>query len=316
MIGDTIAVSDTIPKGILQKDFFASIVKMFNLMIKESKEVDKQLVIEPYVDFFNISPTSYLDWSDKVDRSKPYIIKPMSEINARYYTLKYKSDTDYWNDKYKKKWAEGYGDRLYDNEMEFAKNTDGLEVIFSATPSVGYTGTGYDKVFPAIYKLNNNVEEITEFNIRILFARKISSVTSWKILKETRNLFGIYDTYGTFTSYGYAGHYDSPTAVTYDLNFGALKELFYDLPYSIFYSGLSNNLFNLFYSSYFAEITDKDSRLVTYTMKFDPKDIYKLDFGIFVYVDNILYRLIRIIDYVDGETCKVELLRVIYVSYY
>lgn len=316
--GDTLSVSDTIPKGILQKDFFASIVKMFNLMITEDKYKEKHLIIEPWVDFYDLNPANYLDWSLKIDRSKPIKIKPMSEINARYYTLKTKADSDYLNDKYKKKWNETYGDRLYDNEQEFAKESDSAEVIFAPTPLIGYSGTGHDKRFPAIYKYNNGAEESTEFICRIMFANKITGVTSWKIQSNSRNAFtNIPVAYGSYTDYGFAGHFDDPTSPSYDLNFGVTKELFYDASslFSPYGFGTGNNLFNLFYSPYFAEITDKDSRMVTCTMKFYEKDIFNLNFGKLIYIDGTLYRLIKITDYSEGELCEVQLLRIINLSY-
>jgi len=316
--GDTLSISDTIPRGILQKDFFASIVKMFNLMITEDKYKEKHLIIEPWVDFYDLNPANYLDWSAKIDRSKPIKIRPMSEINARYYTLKGKADTDYLNDKYKKKWNETYGDRMYDNQQEFAKESDSAEVIFAPTPLIGYSGTGHDKVFPAIYKYNNGAEESTEFICRIMFANKLTDKTAWKIQsKDNTPLTSIPIPYGTYTEYGYAGHFDQPNSPNYDLNFGVTKELYYDAysflsPYGF---GTGNNLFNLFYSPYFAEITDKDSRLVTCTMKFFDKDIYNLNFGKLIYIDGTLYRLIKIKDYSEGELCEVELLRIINLSY-
>jgi hypothetical protein len=308
--GQTLAITDTIPKGILQKDFFSSILKMFNLMVTEDKDVEKRLVIEPYVDFYNTDRTTYLDWSDKIDRSKPIKIKPMSEVNARFYQFKYKQDNDFWNEKYRKKNVEGYGDRIFDNQLEFTKDTDTTEVIFAPTPLVGYSGTGYDKVFPAIYKLNNEVEEMIEHNIRILTARKITGVTSWKI-KSNVSFIDL----ATVTSYGYAGHFDHPVTMQYDLNFGATKELFFSVNTSNLYASLSSNLFNVFYSPYFAEITDKDSRLVTCKMKLNEKDIFNIDFGRFIWVDGVLYRLIKIVDYSADDTCEVQLLRAINTTY-
>jgi hypothetical protein len=308
--GQTLAITDTIPKGILQKDFFSSILKMFNLMVTEDKDIEKRLVIEPYVDFYDTTIASYLDWSEKVDRSKPIRIKPMSEVNARFYQFKYKQDNDYWNEKYRKKNVEGYGDRVFDNALEFTKDTDTTEVIFSATPLVGYSGTGHDKVFPAIYKYNNSAEEMIEHNIRILSARKITGVTSWRIKSNILNA-----TLATVTSYGYAGHFDHPITMNYDLNFGATKELFYSVNTSSVYASLSTNLFNVFYSPYFAEITDKDSRLVTCKMRLNEKDIYNLDFGRFVWVDGVLYRLIKIVDYSEADVCEVQLLRAINTTY-
>jgi len=302
--GDSLVINDTIPKGILQKDFFTSVLKMFNLMVTEDKDVEKRLVIEPYVDFYNTDRTTYLDWSDKLDRNKPIKIKPMSEINARFYEFKYKIDNDHLNEQYRKKYVESFGDSIFDNNLEFTKDTDKTEVIFSATQLIGYAGL--DKVFPAIYKLNNNAEEMIEHNIRILQAKKITGRTSWFIKSMTATNLS-----SSLTSYGYAGHLDDWTNPTSDLNFGAPKEL----KFNVGSTYPSANLFNAYYSPYFAEITDKDSRLVTCKMRLNEKDIFNLDFGRFVWVDGILYRLIKIVDYTEDDVCEVQLLRAINTTY-
>ncbi len=44
-VGDTIRVNDTIPKGIFQRDFLASILKMFNLYVVEDRIEEKRLII-------------------------------------------------------------------------------------------------------------------------------------------------------------------------------------------------------------------------------------------------------------------------------
>ena len=305
---DNLIVSDSLPKGILQKDFFASILKMFNLMVTEDKFTEKKLVIEPYVDFYNLSRSSYNDWSNKVDRSQVIKIKPMSEINARFYDIKFKQDADNFNEQYRKKFVVGYGDYRFDNQLEFAKDTSTTEVIFSASPLVGYTGN--DKIFPAIYKLNNTTEEMIEHNIRIMQAKKITGRTSWKIYSSAK-VFNVPVSYGTYTAYGYAGHLDDPFNPASDLNFGIPEQIQFNLTTGT----LSNNLFNTYYSPYFAEITDKDSRLVTCKMKLTERDINTLDFTRFIWVDGVLYRLYKIVDYSEGELCEVQLLRVIYTTY-
>jgi hypothetical protein len=305
-LNDVLNVNDAIPKNILQKDFFTSIMKMFNLIVTEDKYVNKKLVIEPWVDFYNLDRTTYKDWTFKIDRGNAIKIKPMSEINARYYNFKFKSDSDYYNDLYKKKYNEGYGDNTFDNKLDFTKESSSTEVIFSATPLLGYSGE--TKVVAGIFKWDGvskgvNEESVTS-NIRIMQVKKITGVPSWIIKNDTTSLL-------TTTQYGYAGHFDNPDAPNADLNFGATNELYFTLVAG----GLQNNMFNAYYSPYMAEITDKDSRLVTAKIKLLEKDIYNLDFGKFIFVDGVLYRLQRIIDYSAGDICTVELLRVIYTQY-
>jgi hypothetical protein len=298
-LGDTMVINNTIPKGIFQKDFVTSIMKMFNLMLVEDKYKTNHLIIKPYVDFYS---GTIIDWSDKLDRSKAIKIKPMSEINARYYNFKYKQDNDFYNEDYRKKFNEGYGDRVYDNGLEFAKDTESVEVIFASSPLFGTSTT--DKVFPAIYKKsdNNTKEDPMDHVARIMQINKITGVTSWSILNGATNL-------GSNTSYLYCGHLNNPTTPTIDINFGAPQQLFFNLT-----SGdLSYNLFNVYYSPYMSEITDKDSRLLTGFFHLNDIDIFNLDFAKFIYIDGGLYRLNKVHDYSPeaNDTTKVDLLRVI-----
>jgi len=297
--GDTIVINDTIPKGILQKDFFSSICKMFNLYVFEDYNEEKKLKVVPFIDYY--ADATAVDWSLKVDRAKPMKIKPMSELNSRYYQYKYKSDNDYYNDNYRKKYNEEYASYIYDSEYEFAKETTSVDIIFASSVQYGKTGT--DKYYPAIYKLsdNNTKEDRMDSIIRILQAQKISSVTSWSILVSGSVI-------ASFSDYGYAGHLNHPTNPTSDINFGIPKELYYNA--SVY---TQVNLFNVYWSSYLAEITDKDSRLLTCTMKLAYKDIYQLDFSKLIWIDGVLYRLNKIVDYnaTNEDTCSVELLKII-----
>ena len=297
-LGDIVVMNETIPKNILQLDFFASIIKLFNLYVFESPDDDKLLKIEPFVDFYANATT--IDWSQKLDRGSAIKIKPMSELNSRYYAFNYKDDSDYYNDLYKKRYNLSYGSYLYDSQFEFAKETTKVDVIFSGTPLVGYSGE--DKIYSTIFILGGAVEETTDSNIRILQAKKITGVSSWKIKNNSANLL-------TTTDYGYAGHFNDPDYPTNDIGFGVPSELFFMLG-----SGLVNvNQFNVYWSSYMAEITDKDSKILSGTFKLDYKDIYGLDFSKLIYIDGSLFRLNKISDFnaTNEDTCNVELVKII-----
>jgi len=304
-LGETITVNDTIPKGIFQRDFFLSIVKMFNLYVYENKFNDKELVISPFVDFYPEVSANAEDWTNKIDRAKPLSIKPMSEINARYYNYKFKQDNDFYNENYRKKYTEGYGDFIYDTEFDFVKETDTLELIFAA--SVLYQATGQDKVFPAIYKKSNsnNAEDRMDSIIRIMQVKKITSVESWSIMNNSTTL-------ASYTSYGYAGHLDDPINPTNDINFGAPQELQFT-PNSY----PSTNIFNAYHSPYLAEITSKDSKLLTCFGLLDIVDIFNLDFSKYVWIDGVLFRLNKVENFnpMEYNTTKLSFLKVIETKY-
>jgi hypothetical protein len=309
-LGETIKINDTIPRGIFQKDFFSSIVKMFNLYVTESTDKIKHLKIEPYIDYYNF--TTQLDWTNKVDRSKPFRIKPMSELNGRYFEYKYKSDSDFYNEDYAKKFGQGYGDLIEDTGYEFAQDKQTAEIIFAATPLVGYAGD--DKVVSAIYKKSNtqNTESEDKMDsvIRILQVKKITGADAWKIENGTSN---ITPGGGTIDYYGYGGHLDDPDAPTADINFGVPKEI----KFTLVTAYPSANLFNGYWSDYVAEISDKDSKLLTCNVRLTDLDIYNLDFSKPIWIDGSLWRLNKVSDYnpMIEDTTKCEFLKVIEKTY-
>lgn len=303
-LNETVKVNNAIPKNILQLDFVSSIIKLFNLYVFEDPTTPKKLNIMPFADFFSNAVT--IDWTTKLDRSKPIIIKPMSELNARYYTFNFKNDSDYFNDLYTKRYNENYGSVTYDSGFEFATDKQDMTLIFSGSPLVGYPGE--DKVYTTILKSSGGVEENIDSNIRILQAKKITGVSGWDIL----DMDGV-TVLSTQTNYGYAGHYDDPNAPANDIQYGVPKELFFTLATG----ALNINQFNVYYSSYMAEITDPDSKLLTAFFRLTRLDIYNLSFANFIWIDGNLFRINKITDYnaTVEDTCNVELLKCINTIY-
>jgi hypothetical protein len=297
-------INDCIPSNILQKDFISSICKMFNLYLYEDPNKDKHLQIAPYVDFFNLSTS--IDWSYKLDRSKPIKIKPMSELTARYYLYEYKKDSDYWNDLYNKRYNITYGSYKLDTKYQLSQDSRKVEIIFSGTPIVGYQGE--DKVYSSIFKRTGTdaapVEETTDSNIRILQTKLVSGVSSWSILDSDGTTV-----LGTYTNYPYAGHFDDPDTPSNDIGFGVPQELFFTL----LAGSINVNQFNVYWSSYLAELTDKDAKLLTGTFKLNLRDINTLDFSKYIYLDGSLWRINQIIDFnaTKEDTCTVELIKLI-----
>lgn len=336
--GSSLSMPDLLPKGILQKDFFVSICRMFNLYVYENKDIDKHIVIEPFIDFYQIGggfikiddfgdlllhgetgdptglvllddPTAEaIDWTNKVDRNNAISIKPMSEINARFYDFLYTEDDDYFNEAYNKKYSETYADRKEDTGFQFAQDRTDIQIIFA--PSVLVARTGDVKLTAALYNLTDNVEETRDNVLRIMQFKKVGEVPSWHIKQVHPNSGNL----GSSTTYyGYAGHLDDPSAPAKDINFGVPKELLFSLT-----NGYpSANLFTAFWGDYLAEIVAKDSKLLTCYLYLNLEDIYSLDFSKLILIDGSLWRLNKVIDFNPSvaKTTQVELLRVIELTY-
>ena len=308
LLGDTIKMNDILPSNILQKDFLSSIMKMFNLYLYEDKDTQNLIKIDPYVNFYDTTLANIKDWTYKVDQSKPMVMRPMSELNARYYKFKYKDDSDYYNDQYRKRYNLSYGSYIFDTEFEFAKDDTNIEVIFSGTPLVGYDSG--QKIYPTIFKRSGTTEETIDSNIRILQIKQKTGVNNW-YLKDTN---GTTNLGGPYTYYPYAGHFDDPQTPSVDINFGIPDELYYNITGG---GTLTTNLFTLYWIPYMYEIIDETSRLLTLSVKLNEVDILQLDFSKLVYIDGVVYRLNKIIDYnaTTRDTCKIELLKTIQLNY-
>jgi hypothetical protein len=294
--GTPLYVNDSIPKGIFQKDFLSSLVKMFNLYIWEDKENEKKLNIEPYIDYLTAND---IDWTYKVARDKPWQISPMGNLNGRIFEYKYKEDNDFYNESYKKKFNQNYADRQFDTGFQFSADRVSTEIIFASSPLIQYDSS--DKYVVPIYKKSNELsaEDRMDSNIRILFSKKLSADT-WNIK------LGI-NSYPK-TAYGYAGHLDDPISPTYDLNFGAPREVYFSIT-----NYPSANLFNRYWSDYIAQIADKDSKILKCHVYLRPLDIAQLDFANPIFIDGVRFRLNKITDYdyTNNELVQVELLKII-----
>ncbi len=336
-LGATLQMKNLLPKGIQQKDFFASICRMFNLYVFEDVNETKKLLIEPFIEFYRTGAgflklndlgelllhgesgdttgllllsdpvADSIDWSNKVDYSKEVSLKPMSELNSRYYDFLYTEDSDYYNEVYQQKYNETYADRKEDTKFQFASDRTEVEIIFS--PSVLVQRSGDDKLCASLFKIENDVEVSMDTNIRIMQYAYIPEVASWKI----KDVIGSTGNLHTGTTYGYAGHLDNPLIPTNDLNFGVPNQVYFTTANSY----PTANLFTAFWGDYLAEITSKDSKLLSCYLYLTNADIYSLDFAQLIYIDGALWRLNKIIDFnpTIPKTTQVELLRVIELTY-
>lgn len=340
--GVTISMKNCLPKGIQQKDFFASICRMFNLYVFEDPTKSKHLLIEPYIDFYRTGAgflkisdlgelllhgetgdatgllllsdpvADSIDWSNKVDYSKEMSIKPMSEYNSRYYDYLYEPDDDYYNEAYNKKYNESYGDRKEDTGNPFATDRTEIKVIFSSSVLTNDADT---KLRSNLFKQTNGLQERKDNNIRIMFFKKQS--TSGYRIKDIFNGIGNPGSGNLGNElffYGYSGHLDNPIQPLADLNFGVPNE-FYFTPLANPYP--SENLYNTWWDSYVAEIINRDSKLLSCYLYLTIQDINNLDFAQLIYIDGALFRLNKIVDFNGSipQTTKVELLKVVELTY-
>lgn len=295
--GDTVTMNNTVPSKIKQKDLLLDVIRMFNLYVDVDKNDSNRLLIETRDEFYSSGTT--IDWTYKLDNSKVLEIIPMGDLDFKTFKYSYKEDKDYYNKKYFEDNLIQYGNREIEIENEFLKSTNETKVMFSPTPLVASNGD--DKIIPKIFEFDGTNAKNKPFNIRLLYNGGT----------KTTNLPYTYidSTVSTTseTTYLYAGHLDSPTAPTVDLNFAVPNELYYNT--NIYTNA---NLFNLYHKRFLDEITDPDSKVVTGYFYLTPYDIARLDFRDTYYFEKQYFRLNKIYDYdpIGEQTTKCEFIKI------
>jgi len=285
--GNTVDMSNSVPRKVKQKEFFMSLVKMFNLYVQPDPNNKKNLLIEPRDDFYS---NDIIDWSTKLDKSQALESNPMGALNAREYLYTYKQDKDYYNDLYFNSWNEVYGQQDFKINNEFIKNTHKTEVIFSPTPNVGQYW--YDRVLPTIIKFDDkNGVQRTESNIRIL---------QWGGMKSTGQQWLHNDKSGTgtvYTTYPYSGMYNDPYTPTELLEFDITNEIYYSNVFDKIVTFSNNTLFNKYYVKFINEITDVNSKIVSGYFYLTPSDVKNLSFKKQYYFGGQYFRLNKVENY-------------------
>lgn len=311
-VGIPVDMSQMVSKDIAQKDFFKSVLLMHNLFVLTDPNNDRNLIITPQAWFYSNYAGDAVDWTEKLSRSDTQQITPMGELSDGEYLLTYKKDADYYNDqKYFKVYNEVYGQQRIIADNDFKKSTNSVELIFSPTPPVQIVGS--TRVIPHIYKVDESlVKSPDAFNIRILCygglkPSKASYAASANWAPWT--LTDYYNTpIATYNYYPYSGMWDDPDARSRDLCFAPPKETFYTNPDGIY---PDVGLYRYWWKSFLDEITNKDSKLLQAMFRLSPADIGRLDFTRLVKVDNLYYKLNKIMNYkpLTTELTKVELFK-------
>lgn len=319
--GQTIDMNKNLPINIKQKDFFQSIVKMFNLYVETDKKNKNTLFIEPRDDFY--AGGQVKDWSNKVDFNSIQSYDILANTGDKTYLFKYKDDKDYFNSDYLGKTNESYGQYKWEIDSDFKTSEKKMEVIFSPTPMV-LVGGSARLVIPKIYKLDNNIAKKTSSNLRIL-----TKTTNGLVTLQSSGTGSYSDTWAfnevQYNSYPYVGHFDQPFSPTYDLNFGYLRGLYYSTPdinvgntSSVYLPSsltTNNTLVNQYWAKFLSETMDKDSRIVYVNALLDPQDIYDFRFNDSIFIDldggGQYFKVNAIKDYNPGvrSLCKLELLK-------
>ncbi len=305
-----------------QWEFIKGIMTMFNLISMPDPVNPNNILIEPYNDIFLNNPDSdQLDWTDKVDVSE-IKLTPLTDLN-KITTFKFAEDDDDYIFNVYKKSVQGhlYGSKVFDATLTtggLASVLNGEEEIeaepFAATVSKPLMSQFSDFIVPSIYSYNADDGTSEGFDnaprIMYMVGTRRSDSSS---LPFTSTVYSVPAQNGGLGDAAedqflqFCHLTDVPTVVnnppdpddTIDFHFGECQLI---TPIG---DATPNNLFNMYWSPYFNELYNPDTRTMTLKVNLSPGDINTFKFYDTVFIKNREFRVNKI-DYKPNDLATVE----------
>jgi hypothetical protein len=296
------------PPAIKQLDFVKNVINLFNLYVYTRPEDSKRLIFEPYDDFYsqasiNLLPQTALDWTNKVDYSKGFNLKPNTEL-PKSYSFKFKGDKDYLNDFYTKKFNEVYGQFLFTDSKGVAQPKT-IELIFA--PTVCITEELTDRVVPCMYAIEQVGQiinkKVTKTEPRILHYNGIQNCVPYFITGNSASY--------SATTYGQASNYHVVSGVTLsDIHFGRPLEYYLKAEGDVL---AAPTAYESHYINQVSELTNPDVVYLEMDVYLNEVDIANLDLRIPIYIQtgsyNGSYFKLLNLEYFGSDTSSKVLLQ-------
>tara|TARA_Y100001972_G_scaffold42128_1_gene51957 strand:- start:1372 stop:4026 length:2655 start_codon:yes stop_codon:yes gene_type:complete len=290
-----------------QFEFLKGIMTMFNLVTLQDKDNPNNLIIEPYKDVFikpihvlNTSTTvtpKQLNWTDKVDISE-INLKPLDLVKTTNFSFEV-DDDDYTHNVYKKSAGKNYGHYTFEkSEYTMLEGETEIKATpFSVTVVKPLLDFLPNFVTPSIFQANDDATEFESFDNapRILFDNGVKSTGKTYAIPAKNGVAATTKT--DFLQFSHLSEIPT-TATTDDYNFG----------YCYLFNPLTpvvDNLYNTYWSTYYDDLYNVDTRVMTLRVNLTPADINTFRFFDTVLIKNKEYRVNKI-DYKAGELANVE----------
>lgn len=302
-----------IPFQTKQIDFLRDISKKFKLIFTPSLEIDNCFNIEPWVDWVgNGTPR---DWTEKLDTSKDFVIKPLFGTQTRELEFVDQEDEDYVNDAYQKDTQYVFGRKKIDSGIEvLGADTTTIDTMFAPTP-LNFVGNSSNWVVPHLAKLTPGSDtagtqgtakfEPMSPKMRLLFWNGMQTApTNWYLAGVTAS-FNQYPLMSTFDTWPVG-------ATTFDINWYSSTPAYAGLSGataintqtpSTAYTDYWRDWYNLYYDTF--------NKTVDCYFRLDNKDLLGFQFNDPVFVRDSWWFVHNIDGYVVGEpnVCSVTLIQ-------
>lgn len=307
---------------------------LFNEILKYCKQfrigifcddINKKLTFKPFNRYFKDYTVS--DWTEKLDLSKEYTIKPITFEN-KYLLFNYKDNDISILKDYKSRYGVNYGEYKLITEYNFNDDTQDLlkdinnSVVYS--PSVLSYNTLLNQelvyIIPNEVFVNNSDDKNNNVDI---FGSMFFNCGTRDFDTELGNVYITDDTDYQKSSEVFTylrfdeGNRVKITKYQYLDNVCDGNLLYFSIPF-VNYTIVPNNydntndIYKNFWKKYLDERYDKQNKIVTCYLKLTPHDIVNFQYNNFIKIENQLYMVNKIYDYQINEniSTKVDLITI------
>jgi len=270
-----------------------------------------------------------VDWTNKVDFSRDFVIKPIA-FDSKYVLFNYKDSEVEIGKSYKTKYGVNFGDYRLTTNYNFNDETTNLfkeikspivytesvlswltlnrHKIFYSFPNEIYVANR-DKdnkevdIFGTLY-FHNGLKNFNRENSLHLVIPKISDDSTFQRLNNTYFYTFVQSDYVTSFTYPFLD-------VVYNNNICTFNVPSTNFTYNNNYSG-KNSIYELYWKNYLDERYNIQNKKVTCYIKLTPLDWINFKFNKFVKIDNQLYIVNKIYDYdiTSTQPTKVDLITI------
>jgi hypothetical protein len=310
----TIDMRTALPADVKQSDLLQDLQKMFNLYFMPDPADPKNLIVEPWKDFYT---SGVVDWSQKSDENAEQNITNGDPNQYKTIVFKYKDAGDYLSKLDKSNYPlakEGYGGRIFTTDNFYGKGENVIELACSTLIPANFTT---DKVIGRTWDLDGSALSGTvktlQNGYRIAQYNLIQPPTTWAYQYGVSGSVALAE---SLADLPFISHLDNPYSADFDLAFGIPKQLYYAvnvLGVSDPYQYTNNNLFNIYWWNFIQETVSRESMQLELSMMLNAADLSQLDFRTPIYYGGVRWRLLEVRDYEIGKMkpCRVTLRRIL-----
>jgi hypothetical protein len=311
-VGSTIKFdsgNNIMPK-VTQIEFIKSILSRYNMIMQPNRVFASSLDIEPIQDFFDVGIS--IDWTEKLDTSKPVIIKPTYEFQKDKIVFKDQEAEDYPTVEYEKKFGHPYNYYSIEIDSDFKQKGTNLEIesVFSSFTNDWIDG-GIDMLMPRLYQINNNEIERIDAKPKLFYYSG----------KKTCNNFDLYESSGSASGtvlyeYPFCSHYsmagDTIQDTDFDIRFKSGASIG-ESKGGLVHKQTKTDTFSRCWKQYLDNIFNKDARMLIADFKLSAIDIARFKYNDRIFVKDTYYRVNKIGNYAIGKdvTTRVELIKIL-----